>query len=52
MEKYAKELKHLEEYDISEERKIRFIENLYRLANINFNDFIENNWEISFLKDK
>jgi len=46
MSQYTKELKYLEEYDISEERKIRFIENLYRLANINFNNFIENNWEI------
>ena len=27
----------------SEDRKIKLIENLYRLANINFNNFIENN---------
>ena len=52
MEKYAEELKFFEEYDMSEERKIKLIEDLYRLANILFNDFVENNWEISFLKDK
>jgi hypothetical protein len=40
---YQEELKYLEQYDISEEEKIKFIENLYRLANINFNNFIKNN---------
>ena len=40
---YQEELKYLEKYDISEEEKIRFIKNLYRLANINFNNFIKNN---------
>lgn len=52
MEKYAEELKFFEKYDMSEERKIKLIEDLYRLANILFDDFVENNWEISFLKDK
>lgn len=46
MEKYTEELKFFEEYEMSEDRKIKLIENLYRLANINFNNFIENNWEI------
>jgi hypothetical protein len=40
---YHEELKYLEKYDISEEDKIIFIENLYRLANMNFNNFIKNN---------
>ena len=44
MPKYE-ELKYLKQYNISEENKIRFIENLYRLAHFNFNSFIENNWE-------
>lgn len=45
---YSKELKYLEQYDMTEEQKIQLIENLYRLAHINFNNFIENNWEIIF----
>jgi len=45
---YQEELKYLEQYDISEEEKIKFIENLYRLANINFNNFIKNNWQILY----
>ena len=40
---YQEELKYLQKYNISEEEKIRLIENLYRLANINFNNFIKNN---------
>ena len=40
---YQEELKYLKNYDMSEDEKIRFIENLYRLANINFNNFIKNN---------
>ena len=40
---YQEELKYLKRYDISEEDKIEFIENLYRLANMNFNNFIKNN---------
>jgi hypothetical protein len=40
---YSDELKHLEKYDVSEEKKIRFIENLNKLININFNNFIKNN---------
>lgn len=43
MHKYSSELRYLEQYNMSEERKIRLIENLYRLANMNFNSFIENN---------
>lgn len=45
MQKY-KELKYLEKYNMSEEEKIRLIEKLYKLAHINFNNFIEKNWEI------
>ena len=45
---YQEELKYLENYDMSEDEKIRFIENLYRLANINFNNFIKNNWQIIY----
>jgi hypothetical protein len=37
---YWDALKCLENTDISEEKKIRFIENLYKLVNINFNNFI------------
>ena len=48
MQKYSYELKLLEKYKISEKRKIKLIENLYRLANINFNNFIENDWKIIF----
>jgi len=40
---YQEELEYLEKYDISEEDKIKFIENLYILANMNFNNFIKNN---------
>ena len=40
---YQEELKYLEKYNISEEEKVKFIANLYRLANINFNNFIKNN---------
>ena len=40
---YQEELKYFQKYDISEDEKIRFIENLYRLAHINFNNFIKNN---------
>jgi len=45
---YQEELKYLEKYDISEEEKIKFIENLHRLANINFNNFIKNNWQVLY----
>lgn len=47
MHKYQ-ELKYLEKYNICEEEKIKLIENLYRLAHINFNNFIENNWKIIY----
>lgn len=43
-----KYLKYLEIYNMSESEKIRLIENLYRLAHINFNNFVENNWEIIY----
>jgi predicted nucleic-acid-binding Zn-ribbon protein len=42
---YWEALKCLENCDISEEKKIRFIENLNKLININFNNFIKN-WHI------
>jgi len=45
---YEEELEYLVKYDISEEDKIKFIENLYRLANINLNNFIKNNWQILY----
>ncbi|MFK7779774.1 MAG: hypothetical protein QM490_01390 [Candidatus Gracilibacteria bacterium] len=45
---YTEKLKYLKEYDISEEKKIRLIENLYKLANINFNNFIKNNGHIIY----
>jgi hypothetical protein len=41
--KYLDELKYLERYNIDEDKKIIFIENLYKLANINFSNFIKNN---------
>lgn len=47
-EDYTEELKCLEWYDTSDEEKIRFIENLYILININFTHFIENNWHILY----
>lgn len=37
------ELKYLEGFDMSKERKTRLIESLYRLAHINFDNFVENN---------
>lgn len=43
MHKYSLELKYLEDLNMSEEKKIRLIENFYRLAHINFNYFLENN---------
>jgi hypothetical protein len=48
MQKYSYELKLLEQCNMSQKRKIKLIENLYRLAHINFNNFIENDWEIIF----
>lgn len=39
---YKKELECLKSYEVSEEEKIRFIDNLYRLANYNFNEFMKN----------
>jgi len=43
MQKYNHELKYLEQYNMSKEKKIKLIDNLYRLAHINFNNFVENN---------
>lgn len=43
---YNKELKCLEKYDVDIEEKIKFIENLYILINMNFSNFIKNNWQI------
>lgn len=43
MHEYHHELTLLERYNMSEERKIKLIENLYRLAHINYNNYIENN---------
>ncbi len=48
---YKKELEYLKKYDISKERKIRFIESLYRLANYNFNEFMKNWGKIDYLDD-
>lgn len=45
---YTDELEYLEWYDISDEEKIEFIEKLYRLAHMNFNNFIQNNWQIIY----
>lgn len=45
---YIDELKYLEGYNINNEEKIRFIEKLYKLAHMNFNNFIENNWQIIY----
>lgn len=47
MHKYQ-ELWYLGNYNMWEEEKNRLIENLYRLAHINFNNFIENNWKIIY----
>lgn len=44
--KYSEELKCLEKYNVSIEEKIKFIENLYILINMNFSNFIKNNWQI------
>jgi len=45
---YTDELTYLEQYDISEEEKKKIIEQLYRLAHMNFNNFIQNNWQIVY----
>lgn len=42
------ELKYLETFDMSEEQKIKLIENLYKLAHINFNNFVKNDWQIIY----
>lgn len=45
-EKYKEKLKYLENYNISEKRKIDFIKKLYKLANISFDMFMEENKKI------
>lgn len=40
---YSQELKHLEKCNMTEEQKIKLIQNLYRLAYISFTNSIENN---------
>lgn len=42
---YLKELNYLKWYNINEEKKIKFIRDLYILANINFNNFSKNFWQ-------
>ena len=37
-------IKQLKDYDIDEDRKIQFIENLYKLANISYDLYIKN-WQ-------
>lgn len=44
-EKYKDKLKYFENCDTSEERKIRFIENLYKLAHHNFTQFKKLHWQ-------
>lgn len=43
---YKQELELLKHLDICEEKKISFIDDLYRLSHINFKNFSENNWQI------
>ncbi len=43
MRDYSFELEYFNNYNMSEERKIRLIESFYRLGNILFTNFIENN---------
>lgn len=45
-DKYIKELKRLESSDINIEKKIKLIDNLYTLINMNYRNFIKNNWQI------
>jgi UDP-N-acetyl-D-mannosaminuronate dehydrogenase len=37
------EVHYFKEYSLTEKERVRLIENLYRLININFDDFIKNN---------
>ncbi len=41
---YVTELLHLEKSRASPEEKIKFIERLHRLANINFSKFCKKDW--------
>jgi len=45
-------LKYLEWYDISEEEKIKKIEELYKLANITYGIFKNNDGKIPFLDEE
>jgi hypothetical protein len=42
---YEEKLKYLKDYDVSDEKKIELIDKLYKLANISFDMFIEENKE-------
>jgi len=42
MTQHHHELTYLETYNASQEQKIRFIENLYKLAHISYDLYIEN----------
>jgi len=43
---YKEELEYLKWYNATEEEKIKFIENLYILINMNFSNFTKKNWHI------
>lgn len=45
-EKYTKELKRLENSELSQEDKVKLIEKLYILINMNYRNFFKNNWQI------
>lgn len=47
---YIEELEYLKWYNIDEATKIRYIEDFYKIAHINYKDFIRNNWQISYWK--
>lgn len=37
-----KKLNYIKNFDISDEQKIKLINNLYKLANIQFNEYLKN----------
>jgi hypothetical protein len=45
MKNIKEKLKYLEWYDIDEAEKIAFIEKLYKLAYINYENFMQKNWQ-------
>jgi len=45
MEKIREKLSYLAWYDVSEDKKIAFIENLYKLAYINYDNFMRKYWQ-------